>query len=114
ALRTQLDQTQGEYEQVVTQLKLSSPEYASLVSVSPLTLSQVQQQLPPDTTLVSYFVTLPSLLAFVVTRDSFEAVTVPVEQAQIKDAVDRFRALNAQDPSPQGLADLSGWLVAPL
>jgi CHAT domain-containing protein/Tfp pilus assembly protein PilF len=114
ALRTRLDETQRAYEQALTQLKLSSPDYAALVSVSPLSLAQVQQQLPPDTTLVSYLVTQPALQVFVLTRDTFQAVTVPAGRAQIKQAVDRFRAATSPDTSAQDVAELSNWLVLPL
>jgi hypothetical protein len=44
-LTTQLNGKQREYEEVLIRIKLSNPEYTSLVSVSPLTLSGVQKLL---------------------------------------------------------------------
>jgi CHAT domain-containing protein/tetratricopeptide (TPR) repeat protein len=72
-LATQRDKKQKEYESLLTHLKLVNPEYASLISIDPLTLDDVQKLLDKETTLLSYFVTLDSTFAFVITRDMFQA-----------------------------------------
>jgi CHAT domain-containing protein len=105
---------QSEYEHLLTRLKLSNPEYASLVSVDPLTLAAVQERLDRDTTLLSYFVTRDETLAFAVTRESFAAVQIPVGEQDLQDAINQFRDSHPSDPMPSSLPQLHAWLVAPV
>jgi hypothetical protein len=44
-----------QYQQSIDQLKVANPEYASFISVSPLTLGQAQRQLTADMSVLSYF-----------------------------------------------------------
>src|SRR4029453_6424156 len=87
SLETRLTDKQIEYEGLLTNLKLTNPKYASLISVDPLTLAQAQNLLDQETTLVSYFVTAEKSLAFVVTRESLQVVELPVRQRELEDAV---------------------------
>jgi hypothetical protein len=70
-------------EDLLTRLKASNPEYASLISVETLKLAEAQSLLSPDMTLVSYFVTPEMTLAFVLTRDSFHVSILPVKQWEL-------------------------------
>jgi CHAT domain-containing protein len=114
ALDGQLATKQREYEALVTQLKVADPEAASLVSVVPLGLPDVQALLDADTTLVSYFVMRDQSLAFLVTRDRFEAVPLVVKEADLRAAIDHFRAFRDPADAALVLQQLSAWLVAPL
>ncbi|HEY7062107.1 MAG TPA: CHAT domain-containing protein [Chloroflexota bacterium] len=114
ALDAQLAAKQRDYESLVTDLKLSDPEAASLVSVAPLGVPEVQPLLDADTTLVAYFVTADQALAFVVTRDRFEAVPLAVAGADLRATLGRFRAAGAGPGALPALQQLSDWLVAPL
>ena len=111
----QLAARQREYADLLVRLKLSNPQYASLVSAAPLPLAEVQKLLQPEVTLVSYFVTGEQVLAFVIGRDSFEAVVLPVTAKQLGDAVKAYRDYLAvlDGPEPPALAQLSEWLIAP-
>lgn len=114
-LSAQLAAKRREYADVLTRLKLSNAEYASLVSVSPLELAEVQRLLEPDTTLLSYFVTADATTAFVVTRDAFRTVELKVSEKELRAAIEELRAFAGigGGPSP-ALARLSAWLVEPL
>jgi CHAT domain-containing protein/Tfp pilus assembly protein PilF len=114
ALDAQLAAKQREYETLMTQLRLADPETASLVSVAPLTLPEVQARLDADTTLVAYFVTPDQTLAFVVGPDRFEVVPLAVKETDLRAAVDRFRAFGDPADAAPALAQLGDWLVAPL
>jgi CHAT domain-containing protein/Tfp pilus assembly protein PilF len=114
ALDAELAAKQREYEALVTRLRLADPETASLVSVAPLGLAEVQALLDPDTTLVSYFVTPDQSLAFVVTGDRFEAVPLAVKEPDLRAAIDRFRAFRDPADAAPALQQLGDWLVAPL
>ncbi len=72
SLQAELTAYEKDYTNLLTQLKLQSPEIASLVSVDVATLNEIQALLDADTTLVEYFVTENFTLAFVITRDRFK------------------------------------------
>ena len=116
AVADQLAARQRAYDDLLVQLKLSNPQYASLVSAVPPPLAEVQKLLRPEVTLVSYFVTGEQVLAFVIRRDSFAAVVLPVTAEQLGAAVKAYRDYLAvlDGPEPPALAQLSGWLIAPL
>jgi CHAT domain-containing protein len=114
SLETRLTSKQKEYEGLLTHLKLINPKYASLISVDPLTLTQAQNLLDEETTLVSYFVTAEKTLAFVITRESLQVVELPVQQRELEKAVTLFRDFPSLDNTPPNLRQLHKWLIAPI
>ena len=115
SLDAELAARQAEYADVLTRLRLADPESASLVSVSPLTLGEVQPLLDGDTTLVSYFVTPETTFAFVIARDSFRSVDLGVGEVELRRAIDEFRGFtDLADATPASLQQLYTWLIAPL
>ena len=87
----QLAAARRAYDDLLVRLKVSNPQYASLVGADPLPLAEAQKLLRPDMTLVSYFLTGEQVLAFVIRRDSFEAVELPVTAEQLGQAVTAYR-----------------------
>lgn len=117
SLSSQLQSLQQQYGDVLTQLKLSDPQTASLVSVAPLSVSDVQSRLDTDTTLLSYLVTPKVTLAFLVTRTGLQEVDLPVKQTDLQAAVAAARGFTSFDPQAapdQSYQQLYQWLVAPL
>lgn len=121
SLSSQVAVKQREYTDVVTRLKLANPEYASLVSVDPLTLPDVQALLDDRTTLLSYFVTKDatndvtkeSTLVFVITRDSFTAVELPIGDTTLRGPLEQ-RTFARDRGALDSLQDLYTVLVAPV
>lgn len=72
------------YAVLQTRLQAAEAEYASMTSVQPLSLAAVQKELPDDTTLVSYFVTLFGAHAWVIDRDSVEWVRLEMSPPQMR------------------------------
>ncbi|MGI8552851.1 MAG: CHAT domain-containing protein [Dehalococcoidia bacterium] len=115
SLLTQLNVRQSQYTDLVTQLQLADPETASLISLAPLRLADVQKLLDPNTTLLSYLVTPDKTLAFLVTQSGLQEVDLPVKQRDLEAVVANFRAFTDLGPTPpESLQQLSAWLVAPL
>jgi CHAT domain-containing protein/lipopolysaccharide biosynthesis regulator YciM len=115
SLENQLSSKRREYEDLLTRLKVTNPEYASLTSVNTLTLSEVQNLIREDTTLLSYFVTPDKTVAFVIGKDSFQAVEIAVKEADLKAAITWFRSFpSLRDPQPHSLEQLYSWLIAPV
>lgn len=78
---------------IVVQLKnkisRTSPELASLVTVTPLDVAEIQQLLPSDETLVEYFGTKDTLYVFIVDRNGIRGIKLDVPGLNRK--IDAFR-----------------------
>lgn len=106
---------QNEYEALNIQLKATNPEYVSMHTIDPLPVSDVQKLLDPDTTLVSYFITMDKTQAFIITGNSFQAVSLPVKEQDLKTAVSTFRGFaNTGKQNLQNVRVLYDWLIKPL
>jgi CHAT domain-containing protein/Tfp pilus assembly protein PilF len=112
---TELAKQETAYAQLLTQIKLQSPEAASLISVDVASLSDIQALLDPNTTLVEYYTMKDSTLAFLITHDSFTAVKIDAGQADLAKQITSFRDFaNLDDPYPASLKQLYTWLILPL
>jgi len=115
-LQAQLLTKQQEYAGLRTRIRAVNPEYDSLRNINPLTLAEVQRLLDQDTTLISYFITPDKTTAFIITRDSFRALEIPVSEAELKREVSLFydSRSNLNDSQPRSLKQLYARLVEPL
>ncbi|HVF59366.1 MAG TPA: CHAT domain-containing protein [Thermoanaerobaculia bacterium] len=91
ALREDLSHARLRYEQLLPRLKVTNPGYALIRTVTPPTVEQVQRELPPDTTLISYFVTGSTTHAWVVDRESFRYVALPLGAAELRRAAEIWK-----------------------
>jgi CHAT domain-containing protein/Flp pilus assembly protein TadD len=114
-LSANLKQEKEDYAALLIRLKASNPDYAELQSYSPVSVSQIQQLLDPQTTMISYFVTSDRTLAFVLRSNSLQAVELPVKQADLRTAINWFREFPSRwDTKPKSLEQLNNWLLAPV
>ncbi|MBN1877919.1 MAG: CHAT domain-containing protein [Anaerolineae bacterium] len=114
AIQTRLAAAYSAHDRLLTQIKLSNPEYAALRSVQAGALTTVQQTLPANTTLVEYYV-MPSLtLAFVVTPEAFHAIPLAVAEETLYTLIRDFREPARLEAVPQASRDLYTALFAPL
>lgn len=121
AIRKSMEQwrttLQLEAEDVLIRLEATHPRYASLQSVEPLALAEVQKLLDERTTLVSYL-QLEHVVAFVVTRRSIDAVELPITPAQLEELVPKAFGPEAfaslQEVPTDVLQQLHEALVKPL
>ena len=93
----------------------TNPELASLVTVNPPNLSEIQQLIPSDETLVEYFGTEDRLFAFVVTREGIRGLKLGA--TELEKEVDTFRkTLMVRDSKEFKVAGqtLYGVLIQPL
>lgn len=116
ALQRQRAALQQEYEDVLTRLQVSNPRYAAEVgAIPPLALADVQPLLDAETTLLSYFVGEEATLVFVVTRDAFEAVAIPVGRGELLAAIEEVRDFTGGEAAPPlSLQRLHAWLIEPV
>lgn len=120
ALISQIEQLQQDYSNVLDRLKLQNPEYASLLTVNPLTLEETRDLLQNTETLISYFVTQAQTFAFVVSAERFEVIPLGVGENELLELLTAFRgsfdSTSPEDvsPSKRPLADLHQLLIQPL
>jgi len=115
-LRGKLEGDWGAVLAGLEEQKRQEPELASLVSVDPLTLPQVQKLLDKGTTLLEYFLTEEKALLWAVTRKQAEVFTVAIGGDSLKALVLAFRqAIETEDqPAAQRLSrQLYDLLIAP-
>jgi CHAT domain-containing protein/Flp pilus assembly protein TadD len=106
---------QEDYQDLLVQLKIQSPETANLISVDVAPLAEIQGSLDADTTLVEYFVTDDLTLAFIITHDSFKTVPLNISREQLTEEITLFRDFaDLDEPHPLSLKNLHDWLIAPL
>jgi len=113
-IQARLMAVRKDYEDLVSQLKLSTPEYASFLSISPLTLREAQQQLAPDVTVLSYYTSPEMTLAFVLTRDNFHVSKLSVTEFELFLAVTTFLDFSGKGDVPPSLKVLYKSLLAPV
>jgi CHAT domain-containing protein len=97
------------------QLQDRSPELASLVSVSALTVRELQSLIPPDEALIEYYYSDRDLLAFVLTREGLKSFRL--EGGKLVEDIRQFRALVENPASGGGLSPEQGLyqrLILPL
>jgi CHAT domain-containing protein len=87
----QIDNARRDYGNLRIRLQQASPEYASLVAPSPLTVSEVQKHLDGTTVLIEYLLLEDESLAWVIDRDSIHVVQIPESAAEIGGKVEELR-----------------------
>lgn len=121
-IRDTLEIRRAEYEELLTDLQLTNPEYAELVSVPPFGLAEAQAMLrqgAPDLTLLVYLVGAEDTVIFVVGAETFHVETVAVSQSDLRREVESLRAqmktgLLLPDAWQKPAQSLYGWLIAPV
>ena len=113
-LESQQREVQRQYLERVRALRIKNPEYASFLNIAPLTLHEVQQQLPSDVTAVSYFTTPSMTLAFVVTKDRFHVSELPINERLMDWTIRRFLDFSGENEVQASLKLLDKALIAPI
>lgn len=86
-LRRQLAEAEKDYNEFLVKVRKQDKEQASLMSVEPLNLKQVQELLDPGTTLIEYFVTGSNTHIWLVEKGTVHHISVTLTKAQINHQV---------------------------
>jgi CHAT domain-containing protein len=81
------------YAGLRTRVKASDPEYSAITAVEAAPLEAIRAELPPATTLISYFVSQSMVHAWVLDRTKIEHVQLPVDEAWLELAMCAARRL---------------------
>ena len=114
-LQADLDHLEAQYDELLMEMKLTHPKYASLLSVDPLMLQEVQSVLGAEESLMSYFVTPQKLLTFVLKQHSFNSVELSLNADELYQEIAGLRKSDdPQEPQREGLSRLYEWLIEPV
>lgn len=118
-LQQSAEKAASNWEGLSLRLKATNPEYAALVGVAPVSLSELQQQvLDGKTSLVEYFISPAEgdgVLAWVIDRNRLVMIPLNVSAGNLKERVTLFRKLIESNQPVQPLAtELYRDLFAPL
>lgn len=86
-----LAEAETAYVKYLSKVRQADAEHASLISVEPATLPEVQRLLEPDTSLIEYFVTDNGVLIWLVTRDAVTLERSPLTRDELRTAVESLR-----------------------
>ncbi len=82
----------NEYEALINEMQARNPELASLVSVNPMTLKEVQELIPEGTRILEFY-TSPEhkLLLFSVTKSDLTVTTIKINKDDLLEKVKELR-----------------------
>jgi CHAT domain-containing protein len=98
-----------DYRAFLERVRKENLEQASLMSVEPVTLAEIQRLLPEGTTLLEYETGDRGVVVWVVDREQFTAVRLPGDRRSLVNQVRRFRhAITEQSPLAEVQAQAQG------
>lgn len=115
-----------ELAQIEDQITLQNPALNQFTSVAVPDLPTIQATIPPDTTLLAYYVTDEQVFAFILARSNLNVIPLEVTAAQLREQVVAFSKavytfdddgnfiLPDEEPQIPPLSQLHAWLYTPL
>jgi CHAT domain-containing protein len=118
SLRSELTRAEQVYSIFLSKVRKEDKEQASLMTVEPLGLREVQELLDPGTTLLEYFVSGKEVFAWVVEREKlqFQRVELPKEKLSglVRTLRESIFTLGERDKFTETSAVLHKQLIEPL
>ncbi|MEQ8225591.1 MAG: CHAT domain-containing protein, partial [Candidatus Eremiobacterota bacterium] len=92
----ELKSLKSEYEQILKEIKLKNPEYASLISVNPLCLKDIRQIPDKDSVIIEYFLGKKRSYIWITDKDLFKTITIACNEEEIKKSIIQYREDNCE------------------
>jgi CHAT domain-containing protein/tetratricopeptide (TPR) repeat protein len=108
--RQQVEAAEQAYRVFLERVRKENLEQASLMTVEPVTLQEVQGLLPEGTMLLEYLVTEQVTLLWVIDRQRVQVVRLPVPRASLVTEVRAFRQAIAEHAPLEQVQGLAGML----
>jgi len=99
-----------EYQEILEELKLTSPEYASLKTASPMPFEKICELIDEDTAILEYFSTEDNLIVWIITKDSTVTRTIPLSRKELKNKIKHYREEIAVNMTAEKIKS-DGWKV---
>jgi len=108
-----LRRVQDQYRDLMLEIQESNPELATLVSVDPLTLSEIQEHLDSGIALLAYYVVPQEVLCWLVGPQSVELFRIPVDRELLgRTVLDYRRKIQNLEPLEKQSRELHEWLLS--
>ncbi len=108
-----LTRLQDEYTDLMLNIQAKNPELATIVSVNPINLKQVQKLLEPGVDLLTYYTLPDEILCWVVTDKSIKLFRTPLGRDTLaKTVLDFRRMLQNLEPLEKSSMELHTWLLS--
>ncbi|MDP3428034.1 MAG: CHAT domain-containing protein, partial [Humidesulfovibrio sp.] len=106
---------QDDYRDILLELQANRPDIASLVSVNPLTLAEVQKMLEPGVALLTYYVTASEVLCWTVDHQRVDLTRTRLGRDSLGKMVLTYRRmLQNLEPVEAHAKELYSLLLAPV
>ena len=92
SVNREMDEVLSEYQELEGQIRTNSPKYAALTQPKPLTASEAQQLLDPQTLILYYVLAAKRSFVFVVTPTSLDSYDLP-KREEVEATARRFYEL---------------------
>jgi len=107
-----LERTRDAHRDLMLEIQMKNPQLASILSVQPLTLPEVQGLLEPGVGLLVYYLIPDEILCWRITRDSTDLFRTPVGRRTVREAVlDYRRILQNLEPAEEMARQFHEWLL---
>ncbi|HLC16053.1 MAG TPA: CHAT domain-containing protein, partial [Thermodesulfovibrionia bacterium] len=115
AYQGMLDKVKDDYQELMVEIMQKNPELASLVSVDPLKLGDVQTLLDPGAALVVYYVVPDQIFAWIITNRTSELVKIAANRDTLGEQVLKYRQMIQNlDPIEAQSRALYNLLITPV
>ncbi|NOY79055.1 MAG: CHAT domain-containing protein [Calditrichaeota bacterium] len=91
-IRATLDRLRARYRDFLDRLRMDNPELASMVSVEPFRVGDIQRSLDDSTALLAYYVLPKKLILWTLRKDTIAVSSVPISSKKLINLVRMFRA----------------------
>ena len=89
----ELERLHGEYKDLMLEIQAKNPELATLVSVNPLRLPEIQALLDPGVVLMAYYVIPNEILCWLVTGESIQLLRTPFNRKALGKLILDYRRM---------------------
>jgi CHAT domain-containing protein len=115
-LRQALIDSQNEYEDILTKIKVSNPAYAEMVTARPVSLSSLNESLDSTTAVIAYWLSKNQLISWLIKNGTIIPKSTDIEESAVTLLVENSRRAirsNSQDESSLNLKLLNKILFQP-
>ncbi|MDZ7699129.1 MAG: CHAT domain-containing protein [Deltaproteobacteria bacterium] len=108
-----LKRVRDAYGDLMLRIQSENPELASLITVNPLTLKEIQSLIDPDVALLAFYVVPDRIFCWVITRESTTLLATPVGRETLRETILRYRRmLQNIEPIESDSKTLYSWLLS--
>jgi CHAT domain-containing protein/Tfp pilus assembly protein PilF len=90
-MTSDLEKNKKDYEDLLAQLKLESPEYASTISVYPEKIENIQKLLDDDSIILEYFIGKEKTFLWLLDKDNIQVIILPLKADNLNKKVKDYR-----------------------